>query len=121
MRTKYALSWAHSVVNQALDKHARVRELFLNLTGLSVEQLALLLACDRPEWSILRDMLKQLDKWQVQQVEICHQRPLESTSWMLSSLIRVNKIRLPEKMLKYLEIRENEARIKEQEKGGGPP
>jgi len=59
----YSYTWAKSVVNKALEAHARVSDSFFEFTGLSKNQLILLLASGRPEWALLRDMLKQADDW----------------------------------------------------------
>lgn len=59
----YSYSWALTVVNDALQKHARVSEDFLRFTGLSPRQLARLIAEGRPEWPQLRRMLQILDNW----------------------------------------------------------
>ena len=121
MRTKYPISWARGVVEHAMEKHARVSDMFKDFTGLSVNQLAIILATDRPEWPILRDMLKQLDQWQLKQLAVRPGHPLESTTLLFSCLLRTFRGRMPEKMLLYLESREKEAIIEEQANGGGPP
>lgn len=59
--SQYPLKWAQSVVDCALQKHARVKESFLSFCGLSAGQLAELLADNRQEWPYLRDMLKDMD------------------------------------------------------------
>lgn len=60
----YSYSWALTVVHKALEKHARVSEIFLEFTGLTDRQLARLVAEGRPEWPRLRRMLQILDNWE---------------------------------------------------------
>ncbi len=55
--------WAISVVNKTLEAHARVTDSFFEFTGLSRSHLVTLLETGRPEWALLRDMLKQGDLW----------------------------------------------------------
>lgn len=66
---RYSPKWAWAVVQELLYEHARVREPFLTLTGLTPTFLATLLEEGRPEWQCAKDLLKALDK-------ACHANPV---------------------------------------------
>jgi hypothetical protein len=100
---KYSLIWAQSIVNQALEKHARVSVSFLRFTGLSRHQLALLLAAGRPEWNILRDLLKTADRWLDKQASLGMPCADGITTQMYSALLKINRHRLPEKLYNHLD------------------
>ena len=68
---RYSPKWAWAVVQELLWEHARVREPFLNLTGLTPTFLAALLEEGRPEWQNAKDLLKALDK-------ACHANPVST-------------------------------------------
>jgi len=110
----YPIEWAEGVVNRALEAHARVSEDFLNFTGLSRRQLARVLAEGRPEWPILRDMLKVLDNW-------CSRSRYNYTPvYYFTNLIKMYRLRLPEGLRIYLDKREFCTRIEEQGNSGEP-
>jgi len=89
----YSLSWANMIVRRALKEHGRVSDSFLEVTGLSAELLAKLLACKRPEWIVARDMLKYVD--------LCQKSPTETANIVKHYLTR-HESRFPEKFRSYL-------------------
>ena len=104
----YSYSWALSVVEKALEKHARVSESFLLFTGLSTRQLAKLIAEGRPEWPRLRYLLQVMDNWEKAQPGYF------VTTQAYSNLLYKNLFRLPENVQEYLERRIKCGIIKEQ-------
>ena len=89
----YSLSWASSVVRSALKEHGRVSEDFLEVTGLSPELLAKLLACKRPEWIWARNMLKYID--------LCQKPPTDTLKLVKQYLTNYGG-RMPQKYREYL-------------------
>ena len=89
----YSLSWANSVVRSALKEHGRVSEDFLEVTGLSPELLAKLLACKRPEWILARNMLKYID--------LCQKPPMD-TYKLVKEYLNKHGGRMPPKFREYL-------------------
>jgi len=106
-KLKYSLSWAKSVVNQALDEHARVSESFLEFCGMSRNQLAILLASGRPEWALLRDLLKYGDYWAWKQEKLGISYGAEGTIQMWSGILHMKRHNLPKPMLHYLDKQVN--------------
>jgi len=100
---RYSYIWARSIVNQALEKHARVRETFLEFTGLSTDQLALLLAKGRPEWHFFRYMLAQGDRWALCQERLGknYARQDQISAW--KEIFARKRAGLPEPVQLYLD------------------
>jgi hypothetical protein len=117
----YSLTWAETVINRALNKHARAANYFLTSVGLCPRQLAKLLADGRPEWPILRDMLKQLDIWETRQVAVLQGPSVLSTTSLFSDLVRRNHARMPEGLRLYLDNRVKSLKLEEQGNRGGAP
>lgn len=100
---KYDLNWAQSVVNQALEKHSRVSESFLEFMGMDRKTLALLLARGRPEWALLRDMLKTGDKWAWKQESLGIDFWNEGTIQMWGTIIEWKRQNYPQNLRTYLD------------------
>lgn len=104
----YSYSWARAVVEEALEKHARVRVAYVEALGLSEEVLAKILAAGRREWPVLRDGLKVLDNW------VTRSRfHLTDVGTMREWLIYLQD-KSPENLRKYLEKQKIRYTIKEQ-------
>lgn len=61
-KTVYSLEWAESVIKKLTEAHARATEIVLKKLNLTEHQLAILLACHRKEYYILRESIRKLDK-----------------------------------------------------------
>lgn len=57
---KYALSWAHEVIDHLIAQHARATELVMAAMDISTRDLAKLLAKPDPEWNYVRTRIKYL-------------------------------------------------------------
>lgn len=66
----YSFNWAYEKVDTALRSHARAWEIFLPILGLSHRQLAFLLACNAPEWAVIRSIVHQIDRWVQKQARV---------------------------------------------------
>jgi hypothetical protein len=100
---KYDIYWARSVVNRTLENHGRVRDSFLEFTGMDREKLALLLARGRPEWALLRDMLKLGDIWTSKQVSLGIAYGSTATTQLWSTILHTKRNILPDKLYNYLD------------------
>lgn len=59
---RYSLSWACNVIRQLSAAHARATEITLKTLHLSESQLSILLACGRPEYYLIRESIRRLDR-----------------------------------------------------------
>lgn len=109
-RRRYSLSWAKSIVEDALEKHARVSRSFLKSSQLTTDQLANWLSHGDPSWVKARDMLKWLD--------LCMQPPRDTTQ-LLKYYVETYGVRFPNSLLEHLTGALDALDLKSSEQAGG--
>jgi hypothetical protein len=109
---KYSYSWALSIVEKAYESHARATDIFNEIHGLSHKQLAKLLAEGRMEWTVLRDILKTLDKWRLTWPDRMN------TTQALTDICVGKGRKMPLKLRWYLTARINAIEFKSRVQGG---
>jgi len=107
---RYSLEWAKTVVQGALDTHARVSKSFLESTQITPSELAHWLSQGAIEWVRLRDMLKWLD--------LCKQPPRDTTH-LLSYYVETYGVRFPNSLLEHLTGALDAVPLKSSEQAGG--
>ena len=118
----YSFEWASSKIDLAFKSHPRAWQIFSPILGLSRRQLAYLLACNAPEWPVIRSIVHQISKWLAQQEKIAGRDAMEgfSTENLLSSIkILVCKIDHSDLRI-YLTGRISSLILKKQSKQGDP-
>lgn len=92
----YPASFCAQVWSRAYESYARAWDFFLDVSNLSPGQMRYLIACNDPDWSVIRDFIHQLDRWATQSFKV---RPdwdywascCKTPTLTLSSLLQVKK------------------------------
>jgi hypothetical protein len=103
----YPASFAADVWSRAYEKYARVWEFFLGVSKLTSAHMRYLIACNDPDWAVIRDFIHQLDKWRSKQRALFPDQDYldcvdVTPSQMLSSLLRVKKNIGSDRLRSYL-------------------
>lgn len=109
---KYSYRWAIGIVESLVSHHARVSRIALDFWGLSLKQLAFILATRPHEWSFFRDSMKTLDRY-LDPHKI--QPPEDENYYTAVKVWRERSCRIcPENLKKYLTDRKNRPILREQ-------
>lgn len=104
---KYSLSWASETWWRAAQSYPREWDFILAATGLTGAHMIKLIACNDPDWAVIKDFTHQIAKWHAQQASVhpavdyiayCY----ENTTQVLSSLLRLKRNLGSDRLRTYL-------------------
>ncbi len=62
-KATYSYSWAIDVVKELRGRYARAAEILASVYGIDTPELVELLARNRPEYAVIRDIIHTIDRW----------------------------------------------------------
>lgn len=84
-KQRYSLEWASDVIATFTEKYPRGYKIVSEKTGIVERQLAWLLACDDPNWPMMRHFIKSVQEWA--EVSDYGFDPSPDTPQMFSSIV----------------------------------
>ncbi len=87
----YSLKWAWSIVQDFHGKYVRATDSIKRIYQISDENVAQWVANDLPRWKNYKKIVKQLDRWDVQQRRV-GESPLDMDRSVADAVIRVLRI-----------------------------
>lgn len=102
-RTKYAYSWALSVVDNLLKKHARATMYFCEFLGMPPTELAKILASRPTEWQFCRDTITAM----AHQLDLHPETIISARDYSIFVKVKIANSHgnLPERFVEYLKER----------------
>ena len=97
---KYSFRWASGVYNRATECHARGYNFINWKLNISDQQCIYLIACNAPEWPIIRWLAKRMDEFFARRTEIDPDG--ENTTRMYRSIVQKVPDSTPKVLKRYL-------------------